>query len=131
MEIVKSRFSCVSLKKLSKMDNLNCFFFYVWNKKISFFINPERVFKHFDGSLDKTKARNLSSVCIARCVRYIGFKTKNHNRKKYCDCFKCKLDSQTAVCFRYQRTYTLNVFHKNKKIKIAHFTIVSVFQIVN
>ena len=34
-----------------------------------FFIKSERVFNHFEGCLDETKANNLNLICIAKYVR--------------------------------------------------------------
>ena len=60
-------------------------------KKMSFSVLPECVFNRLDNCLDELKANNLNSVWLARCVRYIGCKTKNHDRLNICSCFKCKL----------------------------------------
>lgn len=75
---------------------INLCFFYIFYcvlqlKKMSFSILPECVFNRFDNCLDELKANNLNSVCLVRCVRYVGCKTKNHDRLNICSCFKCKL----------------------------------------
>lgn len=37
-------------------------------------IKTETVFEYFNSTLDEQKTNlNLNSVCLARCVRYIGF----------------------------------------------------------
>lgn len=58
---------------------------------MSISINLENVFLYFNNSLCHTKAKNLHFVCAAKCVRYIGSKTRRHNVKRIYCCFKCKL----------------------------------------
>lgn len=58
---------------------------------MSISINPENVFLYFNNSLCHAKAGNLGFVCVAKCVRYIGSKTRRHNVKRLYCCFKCKL----------------------------------------
>lgn len=52
-------------------------------------IAPENVFEYFNDRLCHTKAEMLNSICFARCVRFIGGKTRRHNYQRICCYFKC------------------------------------------
>ena len=54
-------------------------------------VYPKNIFMYFDKSQakKKPKAKNLHSIWIARTVRYIGSKIREHSKDYKCHCFKC------------------------------------------
>ena len=95
---------------------------------MSFSMLPEGAFNYFGGCLDELKANNLNSVCLARCVRYVGSKIKNHNHLNICSCFKFRLSRLLLSVLDSRGHLQLAQFTKNKNSKVPVTYLYEIFK---
>ena len=98
---------------------------------------PKKVFQYFDGSLSSQKVAKLHSVCIARCIRYIGNSVRMHNFKNICKCGKCQLIRLFLSTLRFRRhlemkelvTSTLTKVSRQNYLKYMQSDVVRILDI--